>query len=131
MPVLQVEASSEELLRAVAQLPPEELASFVERVVVLRAERAAPHLNWDESGLLLTINRAIPLDLQQRYDELITKRRSETLTPDEYTELLTLTNQMEQFEVGRVRALAELAQLRQTSLTDLMYALGIEAPAYV
>jgi len=36
-----------------------------------------------------------PDDIQVRYDELIAKRQAETLTPDEYKELLRLTKQIE------------------------------------
>lgn len=43
LPRIQVEATSDQILETVAQLPPEELTTFVERVLTLRAERVAPH----------------------------------------------------------------------------------------
>jgi len=82
-----------------------------------------------EAQLLMKINRGVPFDLQRRYDELIEKRRAETLTPDEYAELLRLTAQMEQLNVERVESLCKLADLRKMSLTALMRELGIKAPA--
>jgi hypothetical protein len=83
-----------------------------------------------ESELLLKINQGIPPDLQRRYHELIARRRAESLSEDEYGELLRLTDQVEAIEVQRVEYLAELARLRKKLLTDVMKDLGIRAPAY-
>jgi hypothetical protein len=133
MPVIQLEAqiSSAQLLQAIEQMPPEELTGFVERVLMLRAERSATYFNRTESDLLMKINRSIQFDLQERYQTLIDKRRSETLTSEEHTELLQLTEEMERLNTERLTALAELARLRQTSLANLMKNLGIQPPDYV
>ncbi|MBS1253352.1 MAG: hypothetical protein MAG451_02401 [Anaerolineales bacterium] len=132
MPTVQVEAqlSSDELLEAVGQLSLSELEQFVHRVIALQARRKAPSLPQAEVELLLRINRGIPPDIQERYDELIAKRRAETLTPDEYSELLRLGDEVEKLEARRVEYLAELARLRKTSLTALMEDLGISAPPH-
>jgi hypothetical protein len=130
MPHLQVEATSDQLLQAVAQLPPDELATFVERVLTLRAERVAPHVAHDEASLLLRINRALPEELQGRFEALVALRRIEQLTPEQHAELLRLTDTVEQFEADRAGAIAELARLRGMTITDIMRSLGIEPPAY-
>lgn len=131
MAVDQLHTSPEQLLRAVEGLPGEELDAFVEQVLALRARRVATHLSSDEATLLLTINRPIPADIQQRYDELIGKRRAETLTTEEQAQLLQLTDHIELLNAERVFALADLARLRQTTLTALMKSLDIQPPAYV
>ena len=133
MPAVQVEAQlpTDELLRAVGQLNQEDLEQFVSQVIALRAKRLAPSLSRAESELLLGINEGVPHDVQMRFNELIAKRQAETLTPDEYEELLKLTQEVENSEVRRVENLAELAGLRGTSLTAVMENLGIRAPAYV
>lgn len=77
-------------------------------------------MSKDETELLLQINQGVPPDIQQRYHELIAKRRSETLTSDEYSELLRLTDTVESLEAKRVESLAELAIHRQTSIAALM-----------
>jgi len=127
MPVIQVEAQvpTDELLKAVGQLSQPDLEQFVFQVIALRAKRQAPGLPRDESELLLKINEGMPPDIQARYNDLIAKRQDETLTPDEYKELLRLTQQVEKLEVRRVEYLAELARLRRMSLTALMENLGI------
>ncbi len=130
MSTIQIQTSVEQLLDAVAQLPPDELASLTEKIVALRASHAAPHIEADEANLLLQINRDIPPNTRLRYNELISKRQAETLNAAEHTELINLTNQVEQREADRVTALAALARLRQISLPELMTALGIQAPTY-
>ncbi len=133
MAVIQLEAqiSPKQLLKAVDQLPTFEFEQFVEQILMRRAQRNGAHLSSTESELLLKINQGIPADVQRRYDELISKRRAETITSEEYSELLRLTNQIEKLDAERVRWLIELARYRQTSLPALMDQLGIQPPPYV
>ena len=132
MAVVQVEAqlSTDELLKAIGQLDQPELEQFMYQIIELRACRQAPSLPQDEAKLLLKINQGISPEVQKRYDELVAKRRAESLTADEYDELLLLTDQIENLEVRRMEYLTELARLRQTSLTKLMEDFGIHPPAY-
>jgi len=130
MSTIQIQTSVEQLLDAVAQLPPDELASLTEKIVALRASHAAPHLEQDEASLLLQINRDIPTDIRLRNNELIKKRMAGILSGTELTELIDITNQFEQREAERVAALAALASLRHISLRELMTDLGIQAPTY-
>lgn len=132
MRTIQVEAavSSEQLLKAVAQMPPDELAEFVARVVVLRSRRDVPSLSEGEEKLLLRINDAIPEDVQRRYGELIAKRDAAVLSEEELAELLRLTDEVEVCESDRVAALADLARLRETSVRELMRSMGIKQPSH-
>jgi hypothetical protein len=118
--------SSEELMHALQELETPELERIVSRLIVLKAERTAPHLPQKESELLLRINRGLPDGVAQRYRELIARRRAGVLSPGEYEELLRLTDQAEGLEADRLAHLAELARLRHTSLTALMDELGIQ-----
>jgi len=133
MAIIQLEAqiSPQQLLKAVDQLPKFEFEQFVKQILVRRAQRNAPRLSATESELLLKINQGIPADLQRKYDELISKRRAETIISEEYSELLRLTNQIEKLDAERVKWLIELARYRQISLPTLMDQLGIQAPPVV
>jgi hypothetical protein len=133
MPIVQVEAqlSTDELLKAADQLSQSELEQFALQVMALRAQRRAPSLPQAEAELLLKINQGVPSEIQRRYDELIGKRRAESLTSDEYEDLLRLTDQIEKLEARRMEYLAELARRRRTSLAELMGNLGIRPPAHV
>jgi hypothetical protein len=132
MRTIQVEAavSSEQLLKAVAQMPPDELAEFVARVVVLRSRRDVPSLSEGEEKLLMRINDAIPEDLQRRYGELIAKREAAVLSEEELAELLRLTDEVEVCESDRVAALADLARLWETSVREIMRSMGIKQPSH-
>jgi hypothetical protein len=133
MPTIQLEAeiSSEQLLKAVEQMPLAEFEQFLSKLMRLQAQREASLVSRDESELLQKINQKIPHELQSRADELMAKRREETLTPDEYDELLRVTDEIGELDVERVECLAELASIREVSLAELMKQLGIQPPKYV
>ena len=127
---IEVRISTEQLLQAVEQLPPEDLSAFVEQVLVLRAQRNGPRLGEVEAGLLLQINQGIPAEQQRRFAVLVARRQDGLITPDELHELKNLAEQIEQQDVQRLAALDELARLRGVSLRELMVTLGIQPPPY-
>ena len=112
MTILRVESlvSSDDLLKAVGQLNMPELERFTSEVIALQAQKKAPSLPRSESELLLKINQGLPEKFKRRYDELIEKRRAETLSQKEYKELLRMTQETEKFEAQRVECLAQLAK---------------------
>ena len=82
----------------------------------------------------MTITVEINLSLLQiqweRYDQLVGKRQAETLTPEELDELISLSDQIEAANVRCVKYLAELARLRNTSVSVLITELGIRPRPY-
>jgi len=132
MPTVQIKTqlSTDDLLQAVKQLKPSELERFVWQIIAFQAHQKARCLSKSESELLIKINQGIPSDIQEHYDELIAKRQSETITPDEYNELLRISDQIEKLDTERLKNLKELASIRQTSLTKVMEALNIQTPIY-
>jgi hypothetical protein len=127
---IEAQVSPEQLLQAVAQLPPSEFAAFVERLLVLRAERGAPHLTERETALLLEINRGLDAATQERFDALVTKRREERIDAAELADLMRITESIEERDAQRLASLGELADLRQLPLSELLRSLGIQAPPY-
>lgn len=126
MALVQLETTPEQLLKAVAQLPSEELAAFVRQVMVLQAQRETAHLPAEESALLLQFNQGLTAHEQARYAELIANRKAETLSEPEYSELLALGKKAEAIQAKRLEALAQLAKLRSTPLAELMQTLGLK-----
>ncbi len=128
MPTVKIEAqlSKDDLFQAVRQLSLPELEGFVRDIITLKAKHQSPSLSKDETELLLKINRGISQNIQQKYQILINKREQETLTEQQYQELLQLTDKVEIHQAQRLEYLAQLAQLRQISLTDLMTQLEIK-----
>jgi len=131
MPTVQLTAdlSLEALLHAIDQLDVKELDTLVARALALRARRCGRCLDT-ETDLLLKINRGLPREVQQRYEELIEKRDARTLSPEEHSELLQLTERAEQADVERVGALIELARLRQISLDELVRDLAFRTESH-
>ena len=128
---VEIQMSSEELLKAVSQLSLPDLEQFVDQVIALQAQRRANNLPQTEAELLLKINQVIPSDIQKQYDELVIKRQTETLTTEEHKQLLNFTEQIEKLQTQRIEYLVELARIRRISLTELMENLGIQVPSYV
>jgi hypothetical protein len=120
--------SSAELVKAVEQLPPDELERFADEVASLRARSRARVLMPDESSLFEVINRALPDEDRKRLEALTERRCEEVLTGDEHRELLELQDRLERIHAARMEALASLAGLRSLSLPAVMDELGIRLP---
>ena len=123
--------SVDELIAAANTLNEPDLDRVLHQIATLRARRKLTVLPEEESKLLLKINQPVPSGLRSNYQVLREKREAETLTDDEYDRLIQLSEQIESIGTQRLEALATLAQLRQTSLVELMKTLGIEPVTYV
>lgn len=128
MPTIQIE--TDQLLDAALQMPEEELKQFVARLFALKAREKTSVLSQSEADLLLKINEGLPPALQERLNELIDKRQSYTITEQELQELIRLTEEVEQFDVERLKHLIELAHLRNVSLDQLINQLGIKPASH-
>ena len=61
-----------------------------------------------------------------RYRELIGQREAESLTQQEYSELIVMADEVETANVVRIELLVKLAALRHTTLPALMNELGMK-----
>lgn len=123
--------SLDELIKAANQLNETDLDRLLQQVVALRTQRKAHVLPAEEAQLLYKINQGVPAELRTQYQMLRAKREAETLSETEYSTLIELSKQIEQFSANRLESLVKLAQLRQVSLTELMERLGIQPVSYV
>jgi hypothetical protein len=124
----QTDISPEKMLQAVEQMNLPDLEEFVNKVIAIQASKRAPHLSDDESELFNKINRSFPADLKLKLDELTNKRMAESLRESEYQELAALTDKLEEFHAERMEALVRLAEVRGTTLDQIMKLLGIKFP---
>lgn len=102
--------------------------SAIEQVatrLLARAVRSDKPLTPHEIHLLRLAREDLPDAHWRRYRKLGRKRRTETITPEEYTELLELGNQIEVHHVKRMTAVWELAQLWGCDFDELMQILGV------
>jgi len=118
--------TADEVFREIQRLDTRDIERIAARILRLRAERSAPSLPQAETDLLRRINEGMPEKEASRYHELMNKRRAGSLTPEEHQELLRLTDAAEAIQARRIQDLAELAQLRGTSLSALVEELGLE-----
>lgn len=114
-----------DLLDSASRLEAGDLESFVKAVLTLRAKRVASVLSQKEADLLEKIYVKLPLNSIARYDLLTEKRREETITPEEYDELLGLVKIVEHYNVERLKLIVELAGLRKVTAQKLMKQLGL------
>jgi len=128
MPILQtqIEVSKNDLLRGVEQLSTTDLEDFIREILQIKAKRKAAKVNKKEKELLFIINHNFNETEQARFDELIEKRQSYTITEEELEELKSLSIYSEEIAVERVKALTELAAIRKTTVSDLMKELDVK-----
>lgn len=126
----QIELELDEILNSVSLLDTATLEQFTEKVLALRAKLYAPSLRASESKLLQKINLGVPVAVRERFNHLNEKLHDEAITPEEHQELLQLIEQIEMADVARLRAMVELARLRNVSVDTLMQQLGIRSPTY-
>ena len=118
-------ASPEALLQEVSQFSDAELDDFFSQITRLRAGRRAPHLSEEETHLLELISYRRPPEAQARFDFLLKRMRSNRITRKEHAELLTMTDQSEQFAADRVQAVIDLAALRGLTFNEMWKQLGL------
>lgn len=108
------------IIQSLSNLNLNELDLLMSRLIGLRRQKLPSVLTEIESTLLKKINTPIPVEIQKRYDLLLVKRDDHTLSDEEYSELLELTNYTEQHTVERLKLLMELSKVRNVSLDDLL-----------
>lgn len=115
----------EQILEQMGQLALSDLEQVMNKGYYLLAEKKAPHLSKRETELFREINDGFDEVFWYRYKELRGKLEDETMTPTENEEFLKMNEEVEAKNVIRLRSVAELAQLRQMSIPDLMNQLGL------
>ena len=87
--------------------------------------RPSSRLTEQESDLLSQINTGLAEETWLRFDQLVAKRKNESLTSQEHEELMRLTNSIEEDHARRIGLLGKLAMVRNVPLETLMRDLGI------
>lgn len=122
-----------EILDKVSRLATEDFESLFKKMAVLHAKRSrisAPALPSEEAGLLAQINEVFPVEQWERLQYLDWKMENKGLKGKEADELLQLAAEYESHTVRRLQLLAQLADLRQVSLDELMEQLEIKPLAH-
>ena len=118
--------TNHQILEAAEQLPNDELELLAGQIAQLAAKRRCPSLPSREAELLRRINEEPDPSRVQRYHDLTPQRKSSQLDADQTSELLGLSDWLEEFHAERLGAVAELARLRGLALAEMMDNLGVK-----
>ncbi len=125
MSVHSAENTTENLLKAVVNLPKNEFEKLIANAKKLR--RTLPENK--EIRLIKKVNESVLSDAERiRFNELIKKRRNENIGENELEELIALTEKGEELNVRRLKYLVEIANIRNKSLREIMKELEIFPP---
>ena len=117
------------LFQEVERLDNRSLDTFIDNILLLRTQRKTSDKQKEEAALLQKINKSLSIKQIERFRTLNEKRLNDNITEQEYAELGILVEKIEKLNVTRLKYLITLAQLRNTSVTELMNQLGIINPA--
>ncbi len=95
----------------------------------LQARTTPARLSLEETELLQRINSSLSTLAWERYHALLGKRDAENLNEEEQAELIALSDQIEEANVRRMEAVAELARVRKVTVPELISTLGL-TPAH-
>ena len=115
-----------EILQNAKRLEAQSFEKLYQNLTALRVQRyGIPVLDETESDLLVKVNSEFDPQKWERLQYLDWKMEFGSLSETEETESLRLAGDYELFSVERLKALSQLAILRQIFLDDLMNQLGI------
>ncbi|MCO6487254.1 MAG: hypothetical protein J5I98_02495 [Phaeodactylibacter sp.] len=127
---IQLSPELEEKLRESASEAGMDIDQYVIEILKGKVQPGASKelsLEEKERKLLQKINLGIPVAVWKRYNYLKSLRDNEQLDPEEYLELIHISDQIENANAERMKYLIELTKLKQVPLKDLMSSLGIKA----
>jgi hypothetical protein len=109
-----------ELLKNAGQLSLREFEEFFSEIQFLRSKKIPIALSQEEDKLLKQINSGLLSNKQFRFNYLIARRDTRTLTDSEHIELLKLTEEIEKNDVMRLKKIAKLAELKGVGLNEVV-----------
>lgn len=108
--------SFDELIQSVTRLNALELNTFLNRLHQATAQQSPTQ---EEKMLLTQIKDIIPASIVRRFKELQIKQHNSTITEKESSEIVLLTDFIEEKSAERVALLGRLAQIQGVPITDL------------
>jgi hypothetical protein len=110
-----------EILTSAQRLDPRDFEELAERIQSMRSQRLPFELTDVERRLLDKITSGVPRHKQLRFDYLIARRDAQLITPAEYQELLSLTEEIEKFDLLRLKRMSKLADLKKITLPEVVH----------
>ena len=114
------------LIKNVLKLSEAEFEEFFTKVKALYKTPKAGNLSLREFTILQKIEEGLPKETQMRFDYLIGRRDSSTITHQEYQELLSLIDVVEKHDLERLKLIAQLAELRKLGISETVEMFNIK-----
>jgi len=122
MSVHRVEITTENLLSAVVQMTADDFERFFQD---------AKRLKKREVNLIAKLDKFnLSAEDEKIYRDLLRKFRAEKITEMEHKLLISLTEELEDLNVERMKCLVEISQIRKKSLREVMKELDIKPKNY-
>lgn len=125
--VIKVETDLAEAFNTAPKQQQEKVKSVMRgllKLVPSPSKNKVPHLSKREAELRLKINKGLSLQQQDRMLELTDKMEYESISEAEQAELIELTELMEKKWCEQLKAVIDLAKLKQVSLDEMLTQLG-------
>ena len=103
--------------------------AFYHKLQKIRLQKTPNSIAKKEEKVLKKIHTPFAKKKNFRFNLLIAKRDTQSLSKEEYQELLELTEAFEKFELKRLKLLAKLADLRKISLPEVLNLYNIRPTA--
>ena len=117
----------QKILHGIATWERPDVETFLDEVRKILATKKENKLSKRETELFLIINKSVlTSDEWVVYTDLFDKYEAEIISKKEQLILDGFMAQLESYGIKRLKALVELAQIRNTSLDQLMQNLGID-----
>ena len=121
-------ATIESLFQEAERLDNRSLDTFIGHILSLRVQRKTSDKQKEEAILLKKINKSFSTKEIDRFNVLHEKQLENNITEQEDAELGILIEKIEKLNVKRLKYLISLAQLRNTTVRDVMKQLGLSNP---
>ncbi|HFA48920.1 MAG TPA: hypothetical protein ENJ95_07885 [Bacteroidetes bacterium] len=115
-----------DLIKNIQLLSEADFEDFFSKIMTLRKTSSAGKLSLKELSILQEINAGLPREKQMRFDLLIAKRDTDTISKKEMQELLELTKEVELYDLKRLQLISELANIRKLGLPEIVEVFNIK-----
>jgi hypothetical protein len=108
-----------ELIINIQRLDAPDFEELAEKIQQMRPHRPSHKVADHEQRLIQKIASAIPRNKQMHFEYLIALRDIQNISTTEYEELLSLTAEIEKYDLLRLRRMARLAKIKKITLSEV------------
>lgn len=118
--------SFDELIQSVSRLDSMDLTVFLNKLNQMTSQQSNHVILQQEKKLIQQIKDIIPLSVLHRFKQLQDKLHKQTITDKEQSEMLLVTDFIEEKSAERILLLSTLAKIRNISILELISELKLK-----